>query len=339
VVSSSSLVNDRLSRLFSEASKSKSCLWHRRLSHLNFDTINKLAKDGLVRGIPKPKFKKDHMCSACALGKSKKSSHQPKVEDINQEKLYLSHMDLCVSMRVESINGKKYILVIVDDYSRFTWAKFLRSKDEAPDAIIKCIKNIQCCSPVLVVLAPKAVDIADSPMSTSIDQDAPSTRSSLNARPSRTPFKLLGKWTKDHPIANVIGDPSRSSNYAIEIIKKYGMLSSDLVDTPMMEKSKLVKDLQGKPVDPTHYSDMIDSLMYLTSSRPDLVFAVCMCAWYQAKPTEKHLHAVKQIFQYLKGTIIMGLWCLKYSCITLAAYADEDHTGCQDTRQSTSRSA
>nr|GFA39994.1 uncharacterized mitochondrial protein AtMg00810-like [Tanacetum cinerariifolium] len=68
------------------------------------------------------------------------------------------------------------------------------------------------------------------------------------------------------------------SNYAIEIIKKYGMLSSDLVDIPMMEKSKLVKDLQGKPVDPTHYSGMIDSLMYLTSSRPDLVFAVCMCA-------------------------------------------------------------
>ncbi|GKD63281.1 retrovirus-related pol polyprotein from transposon TNT 1-94 [Tanacetum coccineum] len=80
---------------------------------------------------------------ACALGKSKKSSHQPKAEDANQEKLYLLHMDLCGLMHVESINRKKYILVIVDDYSRFTWVKFLRSKDEAPDAIIKCIKNIQ----------------------------------------------------------------------------------------------------------------------------------------------------------------------------------------------------
>ncbi|GJR84337.1 retrovirus-related pol polyprotein from transposon TNT 1-94 [Tanacetum coccineum] len=101
------------------------------------------SKDGLARGIPKLKFQKDHMCSACALGKRKKSSHQPKAEDTNQEKLYLLHMDLCGPMRVESINGKKYILVIVDDYSRFTWVKFLRSKDEAPDAIIKCIKNIQ----------------------------------------------------------------------------------------------------------------------------------------------------------------------------------------------------
>ncbi|GJW30338.1 retrovirus-related pol polyprotein from transposon TNT 1-94 [Tanacetum coccineum] len=80
--------------------------------------------------------------ASCALGKSKKSIHQPKAEVTNQEKLCLLHMDLCSVMRVESIKGKKYILVIVDDYSRFTWVKFLRSKDEAPDAIIKCIKNI-----------------------------------------------------------------------------------------------------------------------------------------------------------------------------------------------------
>ncbi|GJU40449.1 retrovirus-related pol polyprotein from transposon TNT 1-94 [Tanacetum coccineum] len=110
---------------------------------LNFGNLNKLAKDGLAQGIPKLKFQKDHMCSACVLGKSKKSSHQPKAEDTNQEKLYLLHMDLCGPMRVEGINGKKYILVIVEDYSRFTWVKFLRSKDEAPNGIIKCIKNIQ----------------------------------------------------------------------------------------------------------------------------------------------------------------------------------------------------
>ncbi|GKE10203.1 retrovirus-related pol polyprotein from transposon TNT 1-94 [Tanacetum coccineum] len=80
--------------LLSKASKTKSWLWHRRLSHLNFGTLNKLAKDGLARGVPRLKFQKDHLCSACALGKSKKSSHQPKVEDTNQEKLYLLHMDL-----------------------------------------------------------------------------------------------------------------------------------------------------------------------------------------------------------------------------------------------------
>ncbi|GJW91480.1 retrovirus-related pol polyprotein from transposon TNT 1-94 [Tanacetum coccineum] len=129
------------------------------------------------------------------------------------------------------------------------------------------------------------------------------------------------------------------SNYALEIIKKYGMLSSDPVDTPMVDKSKLDEDLQGKPVDPIHYCCMIGSLMYLISSIPDLVFAVCMCARYHAKPTEKHLHTVKQIFRYMKGTGDMGLWYSKDSCITLTTYADADQVGCQDTRRSTSGSA
>nr|GFA25094.1 retrovirus-related Pol polyprotein from transposon TNT 1-94 [Tanacetum cinerariifolium] len=119
-----------------KASKTKSWLWHRRLSHLNFGAINHLARQGLVRGLPKLKFEKDHICSACAVGKSKKKSHKPKYEDTNQEKLYLLHMDLYGPIRVESVNRKKYILVIVDDYSRFTRVKILRSKDETSLFII-----------------------------------------------------------------------------------------------------------------------------------------------------------------------------------------------------------
>ncbi|GKD63781.1 retrovirus-related pol polyprotein from transposon TNT 1-94 [Tanacetum coccineum] len=129
--------------LLSKASKTKSWLWHRRLSHLNFGAINHLAKNGLIQGFTKLKFKKDHLCFACAMGKSKKQSHKPKSEDTNQKKLYLLHMDLCGLVRVVSINGKKYILVIVDDYSRFTWVNFLALKDEAPDFIIKFLKMIQ----------------------------------------------------------------------------------------------------------------------------------------------------------------------------------------------------
>ncbi|GKF05013.1 retrovirus-related pol polyprotein from transposon TNT 1-94 [Tanacetum coccineum] len=86
------------------------------------------------------------------------------------------------------------------------------------------------------------------------------------------------------------------SKYAYEIIKKYGLRSSDSVDTPMVENNKLDEDLQGTLVDATLYGGMIGSLMYLTSSRPDLIYAVFLCARYQAKPTEKHLHAVKRIF-------------------------------------------
>ncbi|GJS79925.1 retrovirus-related pol polyprotein from transposon TNT 1-94 [Tanacetum coccineum] len=129
--------------LLSKASKSKSWLWHRRLNHLNFGTINDLARKDLVRGLPRLKFEKDHLCSACQLGKSKKFSHRPKSENTNMEVLHTLHMDLCGPMRVQSIKGKKYILVIVDDYSRFTWVKFLRSKDETPEFVINFLKQIQ----------------------------------------------------------------------------------------------------------------------------------------------------------------------------------------------------
>ncbi|GJR79531.1 retrovirus-related pol polyprotein from transposon TNT 1-94 [Tanacetum coccineum] len=563
--------------------------------------------------------------NACAMGKSKKQSHKPKSEETNQEKLYLLHMDLYGPMRVASINGKKYILVIMDDYSRFTWVKFLASNDEAPDFIIKFLKMIQVrlntlvrnirtdngtefvnqtpcsyyesvgishetlvarspqqngvierqnhtlllhdrkpdlsylhvfgalsypnndsedlgqlqakanigifigyapkkkayriynrrtqkiietihvdfdelsamaseqissgpslqfittatsssglvtnpipqqpcnppprddwivcsktyvrmkvlflpktivVSPVPVAAAPRAVDLADSPGSSS------------NVRPIHTLFESLGRWTKDHPIENVIGDPSHSVSTRKQLqtdamwcyfdafltyvelknfkqamtepswidamqeeiheferlqdnpshvykLKKalyglkqaphawYDMLSSflisqhfskgavdptlftrkagndtllvqiyvddiilastnttmcnefanlmttkfkmsmmgDSVDTPMVEKNKLDEDIQGTPVDTTLYCGVIRSLMYLTSNRPDLIYAVCLCARYQAKPTEKHLNAVKQIFRYLKGTINMGLWYSKDTSISLTAYA------------------
>ncbi|GKF46894.1 retrovirus-related pol polyprotein from transposon TNT 1-94, partial [Tanacetum coccineum] len=87
------------------------------------------------------------------------------------------------------------------------------------------------------------------------------------------------------------------SKYASEIIKKYGLISSNSINTTMVEKNKLDEDLQGTPVDATLYYGMIGSLMYLTSSRPDLIYALCICARYQAKPTEKHLNVVKRIFR------------------------------------------
>ncbi|GJV08566.1 retrovirus-related pol polyprotein from transposon TNT 1-94 [Tanacetum coccineum] len=126
--------------------------------------------------------------------------------------------------------------------------------------------------------------------------------------------------------------------YALKSLKKYGFDSYDPVDTPMVEKSKLDEDKEGKVVDPSHYRGMIGTLLYLTASRPDLQFAICMCARYQAWPTKKHLYTVKRIFQYLKGTVNQGLWYPKDSSIELTAFADADHAGCQDTGRSTSGS-
>ncbi|GKD14229.1 retrovirus-related pol polyprotein from transposon TNT 1-94, partial [Tanacetum coccineum] len=763
-----------------------------RLSHgygidvyLNFGAINHLDRHGLVRGLLKLKFEKDHLCSACAMGKSKKKSHKPKSKDTNQEKLYLLHMDLCGPMRVASVNGKKYILVIVDDYSQFTWVKCLRSKDEAPDFIIKFLKMIQVrlkvpvrrirtdngtefvnqtlreyyekvgishetsvarspqqngvverrnrtlieaartmliyakaplflwaeavatayfdeltamasehsslkpelyemtpatissglvpnpppstpfvppsrtdwnilfqplfdellnpppsvdlpahevIAPLAEVVAPKPATSTGSPSSTNVDQDAPSPSNSQTSPKTQSPVisndveeenhdldvahmnndpffgipipennseassssdiiptivqtaapnsEHVNKWTQDHPLDNIISELERpvsttlqlheqallcyydafltsvepktykdaltqscwieamqeelneferlevwelvprldkvmvitlkwiykvkldelggilknkarlvargyrqeegidfeesfalvakldaigivlkyaahmnmvvyqmdvktaflngilreevyvsqpdgfvdqdnpnhvyklkkalyglkqaprawydllskfllsqefskgtvdptlfirrqgkdlllfkmsmmgkisfflglqisqsprgifinQSKYALESLKKYDMESSDPVDTPMVEKSKLDEDTQGKAVDPTHYRGMIGTLMYLTASRPDLTFAVCMCPRYQAKPTKKHFHAVKRIFKYLRSTVNRGLWYPKDSSIALTAYADVDHAGCQDTRRSTSGS-
>ncbi|GJS28013.1 retrovirus-related pol polyprotein from transposon TNT 1-94 [Tanacetum coccineum] len=630
--------------------------------------INHLARHGLVRGLHKLMFEKDHLCSTCALGKSLKKPHKPKSEDTNQEKLYLLHMDLYGPIRVASVNGKKYILVIVDDYSRFIWLKCLRSKDEAPALIINFLKMIQVrlketvrrirtdngtefvnqtlreyyekvgishetsvarspqqngvverrnrtlieaartmliyakaplflwaeavatacytqnrsmirhrhgktpyellhdkppdlsylhvfgalCYPTndcknLGKLQPKAdiapehVVLTGSPSSTIVDQDALSPSNSHTTQETQTPIishnveednhdievahmgndpyfgipilevasdqssssdvihtivppdhqvsEHNSKWTKDYLLENIIGNLDRPElvpppdkafvitlkwiykvkldelggilknkarlvtrgyrqeegidfeesfapiarleairiflafaahmnmvvyqmdvktaflngnlrevvyvsqldrfvdldkpNYVYklkkalyglkqaprawydklslfvisndfskglvdptlfirregkELLLKYGFESCDLVDTPMVEKSKLDEDKEGKAVDPSHYRGMIGTLLYLTASRPDLQFAICMCARYQARPTEKHLNAVKRIFRYLKGTVHRGLWYPKDSSIALTAFADVDHASCQDTRRSTSAS-
>ncbi|GJU40653.1 retrovirus-related pol polyprotein from transposon TNT 1-94 [Tanacetum coccineum] len=461
--------------LLSKASKSKSWLWHRRLNHLNFGTINDLARKDLVRGLPRLKFEKDHLCSACQLGKSKKFSHRPKSKNTNMEVLHTLHMDLCGPMRVQSIKGKKYILVIVDDYSRFTWVKFLRSKDETPEFVTNFLKQIQVGlnKTVRFIRTDNGTEFVNQVMSeyyegvgifhqTSVPRtpqqngvverrnrtlveaartmmifskapmflwaEAVATacytqnRSLIHTRHNKTPYELvhdkkpdltffrvfgalcyptndsedLGKFQAKADIGIFVGyAPSRKgyriynkrtrrlmetihvtfdelkqapravmsmmgqmsfflglqvsqspggifinqAKYALETLKKYGMDLSDPVDTPMVDRLKLDEDLMGIPVDQTRFRGMVGSLMYLTASRPDLVFAVCMCARYQAKPTKKHFEAIKRVFRYLKGTINMGLWYPKDNAMSLTAYADADHAGCQDSRRSTSGSA
>nr|GEY39413.1 retrovirus-related Pol polyprotein from transposon TNT 1-94 [Tanacetum cinerariifolium] len=129
-------------RLMAKATSSQAWLWHRRLFHLNFDTINLLSKNDIVIGLPKLKFVKDHLCSSCELGKSKQKSFQTKTTPSSKRWLQLLHVDLCGPMRVESINGRKYVLVIVDDYSRYTWTHFLRSKVETPEVLIDFLRLV-----------------------------------------------------------------------------------------------------------------------------------------------------------------------------------------------------
>ncbi|GKE06832.1 retrovirus-related pol polyprotein from transposon TNT 1-94 [Tanacetum coccineum] len=132
------------------------------------------------------------------------------------------------------------------------------------------------------------------------------------------------------------GTLKEEAKHALEILKKHRIDTCDSIGTLMATKPKLDADLSGLPIDQTQYHSMIMSLMYLTSSRPNIVQAVCYCARYQARPIEKHLKEVNRIFRYLKGTINMGLWYPKDSGFKLTAFLDVDHAGCLDTRKTTS---
>nr|GEV84657.1 integrase, catalytic region, zinc finger, CCHC-type, peptidase aspartic, catalytic [Tanacetum cinerariifolium] len=338
--------------LLSKASKTKIWLWLRRLSHLNFGTLNKLAKDSLARGILRLKFQKDHLCSACALGKSIKSSHQPKAEDTNQEKLYLLHMDLCGPMRVASINEKRvylsdsrrllkiYLANVIGNPSRSVsirkqletdalWCyfdAFLSSVEPKnfkqvmiePSRInamqeeiheferlevwklLSCLNNVFLIKLKWIYKIEKDESGGDNPSHVYKIKKA---HYGLKQAPRAwydmlSSFLISQQFSKGAVDLTLFirhaGNNLLLSKYASKIIKKYGLHSTDYVDTPMIENKKLDEDLQGKPIDATLYRGMVGSLMYLTVSKPDLIYIVYLCARYQAMPTEKHLQAVKR---------------------------------------------
>ncbi|XP_042984783.1 uncharacterized protein LOC122313675, partial [Carya illinoinensis] len=126
------------------------------------------------------------------------------------------------------------------------------------------------------------------------------------------------------------------SKYIKELLKKFGMENAKEIGTPMSPSTKLDKDESGKPVDSKIYRGMIGSLLYLTASRPDIMFSVCLCARFQSSPKESHLIAVKRILRYLSGTINLGLWYPKHTSFDLISYTDADYAGCKIDRKSTS---
>nr|GEZ08190.1 reverse transcriptase domain-containing protein [Tanacetum cinerariifolium] len=239
---------------------------------------------------------------------------------------------------------------------------FSEAWDRFKDLLCNTPKNA-CRSEILVdppppevitliaeVITPETAESTGSASSTTVDQDAPSPSKSQTTPKTQPPVNPYDVEEDNHDIevshmahknmvvyqmdlktAFLNGNLREESKYALKSLKKYGFESCDPVDTPMMDKYKLDKDKEGKVVDPSHYRGMIGTLLYLTTSRPDLEFAICMCARYQAWPTKKHLHAVKRIFRYLRGTVNQGLRYLKDSSVALIAFADADHAGCQDT--------
>nr|GEX91432.1 hypothetical protein [Tanacetum cinerariifolium] len=576
--------------------------------------------------LPKFKYHEEHLCPSCEQGKSKRASHPPKPVPNLRQRLHLLHMDLCGPTRIASINGKWYVVVIVDDYSRYTWVHFLRSKDEAPEVIIKFLKRITVLvqPPVIIIRTDNDtesknqmlkeyfdtnnVDFSRAPLFLWAEAIATAyftqNRSIIHRRFNKTPYELingrkpdisflyvfgalcypkndrkdigklgakgdigffigskpgLNSMTSRHissgldltyalltiitqqpsegeldllfeamyddyiggqpsatartimpaqelqvrqtstasttiadiaptpthssslatnipitsqdvdelnPNATVDGNTNKSrlvmrgyrqeegidfeesfapvarieairiflayvahksftvfqmdvktaflhgslkedvyvcqpkgfidvdhpshvyklkktlyglkqaprawyeelstfllqnhffkgtidptlfirrfqddilvSKYVLEILNKYVMESCDPVGTLMEIKDKLDLDQNGTLVDGTKYHSMIGALMYLTSSRPDIVHATCLCARCQAKPTEKHLKEVKRIFRYLRRTVNTGLWYTKDSGFELTGFSYADYAGCKDTFKSTSSGA
>ncbi|GKB22492.1 retrovirus-related pol polyprotein from transposon TNT 1-94 [Tanacetum coccineum] len=203
-------------------------------SHLNFDTIYLLSKNNIVTGLLKLKFVKDHLCSSCELGKAKRKSFHTKTTSSSKRRLQLLHMDLCGPMRVESINGNKYVLVIVDDYSRYTWTHFLRSKDETPAVLTDFLTLVQrgLHAQVRTVRTDKGtrflnktlhayfakegivdndefVNVFSTPVqergeTSSFHVDSSNMHTFYQHHPSRH------RWTKDHQLEQVIRNPSQS---------------------------------------------------------------------------------------------------------------------------------
>nr|GEV21723.1 integrase, catalytic region, zinc finger, CCHC-type, peptidase aspartic, catalytic [Tanacetum cinerariifolium] len=223
------IASNSSSCLLAKASSSQSWLWHQPLSYLNLATINNLVKKNLVRVLPKMKFEKEHLCSTCEQGKIHQKHHKSKTAFASNKPLYLLHVDLCGPMRVESINGKRYVLVIVDDFSRYTWLFFLHSKDEASEKSSSSSLNDDVQQSLKEVILPQTntqsisndmipnVDEANSSYNVfnELLEDAYFDASTMfhNTSDVHTyyqPYPHETKWTKDHPLHKIIGDPKSS---------------------------------------------------------------------------------------------------------------------------------
>nr|GEZ68600.1 ribonuclease H-like domain-containing protein [Tanacetum cinerariifolium] len=198
--------------------------------------VPKLPRQGLVRGLLKLKFEKDHLCSACAMGKSTRKTHKLKFEDTNQEKLYLLHMDLCGPMRVESVNGKKYILVIVDDYSQFTWRLWQSPIFTQNRSIIRLRHGKTLSGPALNEMTPRTISSGLVPTSSASTSYVP---------PSRNDCDLLFQPMFDellNPPPSVVNQTPEAITLIAEVIPPDYVDSTGLPSSTTVEQAHMGSD-------------------------------------------------------------------------------------------------
>nr|GEX59854.1 uncharacterized mitochondrial protein AtMg00810-like [Tanacetum cinerariifolium] len=278
----------------------------------------RLAKNDLVSGLPKFKYAKEHLCPSCEQGKSKRASHPPKPVSNSKQRLHLLHMDLCGPMRVASINGKWYVLVIVDDYSRYTWVYFLKTKDETPENDREDIGKLGAKGDIGFFIGYSANYVA---------YEVYNWRTRKIMKMMNVTFDELSAMAFEQNSSR----PRLQNSAPVQTNSSNTPVSSHNANAISQQHAQQQRNLTPSPT--------VSATDNVPNARPDIVHDTYVCARYQAHPIEKHLKEVKRIFRYIRGTINMGLWYKKDSGFELTGFSDVDYAGCKDTFKSTSGGA
>ncbi|GJT84562.1 retrovirus-related pol polyprotein from transposon TNT 1-94 [Tanacetum coccineum] len=304
--------------LMAKATSSQAWLWHRRLSHLNFDTINLLSKskDGtpeVLIDFLKPVQRRLH-----AQVRTVRTDKGTKFLNKNLHAYFaqegIEHQTS--TARTPEQNG------VVERRNR-TLVEAARTMLSAAKMALDHVSSDPAPQCPTTILKQDSLSLGP--------QSKENIPHSVETVTTSNELDLLFSLMFDELLNGTTLVVSKSS---AEELHQHGMTSCDSVGNPMATKT-LDADLSGNPVDQTKYHSMVGALMYLTASRPDIIHATCYCARYQARPTKKKIKEVKWIFKYLKSTINMGLWYPKDTSFELTAFSDSDHAGCLDTHKST----
>nr|GEY12525.1 uncharacterized mitochondrial protein AtMg00810-like [Tanacetum cinerariifolium] len=314
------------------ATLTKFSLWHHRLSHLNLDTNNTLAKDNHVIGLPKFKYLKDHLCPLCEQEKSKKKDHKPKHAPNSHNRLHLLHIDLCGPMRVESINGKRTrkvmetMNVTFDELS----AMDFEQRSSKPELQGRTSGHINA---TITDLAAPATQNSQAPNASTTTAEITRILKNSSAKAPTLPntsqdvYQLQQHFQQQNEQprlqSKVVADNAKTALFDVNtFINPFAPTSTSSGSSSKKGDRRTLKTSPDKK-----------------SLRTDAKMCICALSisiMEPAKPTEKHLKEVKQIFCYLWGTVNMGLWFTKDSSFELTGFSDYDHAGCQDTLKSTS---
>ncbi|WVZ48591.1 hypothetical protein U9M48_000012 [Paspalum notatum var. saurae] len=314
--------------------------WHRRLGHLSFDLLVRLSSMGLIRGLPKLRAEKDLVCHPCRHGKMVAASHIPVSQVMTsypEAKQVVETSEVSFDETMPRTTPPLSFRVMMKKAPpSLRMRKQMDVKSAFPNGFIEEEVYVRqppgfesARFPDRVYKLRKALyGLKQAPRACFAEQMSREFEMSLMGE---LQF-FIGLQIKQ----GLKGTFVHQAKYTRDILKKFNLGDSKPMTTPMSTNTALDADEDGEAVNQKEFRGMTGSLLYLTATRPDIQFAVCLCARYQASPRTSHLQAVKRIFRYLKFTPELGLWYSSGSSLSLKGFSDADHAGCRIDRKSTS---